>query len=127
MSGAFVAPKMGNLQVVASLLFLHVAAGHPSLRSGERYFLSGPDHAAVFKLLLFEDPAARGLTPYTLPSDHSDTKVDHWILPDDEPGHIFFKAPAGAVFIVKKINPGRPGRTGVIFFKNILRNPRSGL
>ena len=57
----------------------------------------------------------------------SDTKVDRWILPDDEPGHIFFKAPAGAVFIVKKINPGRPGRTEVIFFKNILRNPRSGL
>ena len=57
----------------------------------------------------------------------SDTKVDRRILPNDEPGHIFLEAPAGAVFIVKKINPGRPGHSEVIFFKNIPRNPRSGL
>ena len=45
--GAWVAPKIGDLQVIASLPFLHVAAEHPSLYSGERYFLSGPDQAAV--------------------------------------------------------------------------------
>ena len=47
----------------------------------------------------------------------SDTKVDHWILPDDEPGHIFLEASAGVVFIVKKINPGRPGHSEEIFSK----------
>ena len=52
-SGALVAPKTCDLQVVASRTFLHVAAGHPSLRSGERYFLSGSDHAAGLGLLLF--------------------------------------------------------------------------
>ena len=123
-----VAPKTCDLQVVASCTFLHVAVEYPSLRSGERYFLSGPDQAAVFGLLLFSGfrrprshPLTRSLQAI------SDTKVDHWILPDDEPGHIFLEAPAGVVFIVKKINPGRPGHSEVIFFKNIPRNPRSGL
>ena len=126
--GAFVAPKTCDLQGIASPPFLHVAVEYPSLRSGERYFLSGPDQAAVFGLLLFSGfrrprshPLTRSLQAI------SDTKVDRRILPDDEPGHIFLEAPAGVVFIVKKINPGRPGHSEVIFFKNIPRNPRSGL
>ena len=51
--GAFVAPKTCDLQGIASPPFLHVAVEYPSLRSGERYFLSGPDQAAGFGLLLF--------------------------------------------------------------------------
>ena len=46
-AGTLVAPKTNDLQGVASRSFLHVAAVHPSLRSGERYFLSGYDRAVV--------------------------------------------------------------------------------
>ena len=118
-SGALVAPKTCDLQVVASCTFLHVAAEHPSLRSGERYFLSGPDQAAVFGLLLFSGfrrprshPLTRSLQAI------SDTKVDHWILPANEPVNYF-----PAALRVKKLTLALPGRAKVIFSKNNCQNP----
>ncbi|MBR2216861.1 MAG: hypothetical protein IJ850_00795, partial [Alistipes sp.] len=114
-----VAPKTCDLQVVASCTFLHVAAEHPSLRSGERYFLSGPDQAAVFGLLLFSGfrrprshPLTRSLQAI------SDTKVDHWILPANEPVNYF-----PAALRVKKLTLALPGRAKVIFSKNNCQNP----
>lgn len=59
-SGAWVAPKTCDLQVVASCMFLHVAAKHPSLRSGKRYFLSGSDHAAFLNFSYSQDFSASG-------------------------------------------------------------------
>lgn len=112
-----VAPKTCDLQVVASCTFLHVAVEHPSLRSGERYFLSGPDQAAVFRLLLFSGfrrPRSHPLTRCL--QDISDTKVNHWILPANEPANYF-----PAAFRVKKLTPALPGRAKVIFSKIIVR------
>ena len=115
--GALVAPKTCDLQVVASPPFLHVAAGHPSLRSGERYFLSGSDHAAglgtpaVFRISpLAVSPLTRCLQAI------SDTKVDRRILPANEPANYF-----PAALRVKKLTPALPGHPEVIFSKIIVR------
>ena len=115
--GAFVAPKTCDLQGIASPPFLHVAVEYPSLRSGERYFLSGPDQAAGFGLLLFSGfrrPRSHPLTRCL--QAISDTKVDHWILPANEPVNYF-----PAALRVKKLTPALPGRAKVIFSKIIVR------
>ena len=112
-----VAPKTNDLQRPASRSFLHVAAGHPSRCEGERYFLSGPDQAAVFGLLLFPGfrrPRSHPLTRCL--QAISDTKVDHWILPANEPVNYF-----PAALRVKKLTPVLPGRAKVIFSKIIVR------
>ena len=46
----------------------------------------------------------------------SDTKVDHWILPANEPVNYF-----PAALRVKKLTPALPGRAKVIFSKIIVR------
>ena len=115
--GALVAPKTCDLQVVASCTFLHVAVEHPSLRSGERYFLSGPDQAAGFGLLLFSGfrrPRSHPLTRCL--QAISDTKVDRRILPANEPANYF-----PAALRVKKLTPALPGHPEVIFSKIIVR------
>jgi len=52
-----------------------------------------------------------------LPSDHSDTKYEHCILPGNEPAKYFLRSPFGNYVYDEKIYPGRPGHAEEIFSK----------
>lgn len=116
--GALVAPETRDLQGIANRSFLHVAADHPEPGSGERYFLSmgltGLWFSASSYFQSFADPSFLSQSP--LPTDHSDTKIEYYLLPGNEPAD-FFASPLR----VKKLTPAMPGRAEVIFPKIIVR------
>ena len=66
---------------------------------------------------VFKISKNEGSSPYTLPSDHSDTKYVHCILPGNEPVKYFLRRPFGSCVYDEKIYPGRPGHAEEIFSK----------
>ena len=118
-AGALIAPKKHDLQGVASRAFLHVAAVHPSLGSGERYFLSGSDRAAVL-------PGHCQNSSFLRPEGSPLTRCLQAILIQSSdpafcramnPRNIFLEVPSGGCVYDEKIYPGRPGHSEEIFSK----------